>query len=64
MRRLWPKRVVSTSLIPPHAPEASFGGDEFYPDQVNKAAVLTCRLAWNHLEMPTERRFGTERRRR
>jgi death-on-curing protein len=31
-----------------HAPAASFGGDEFYPDLVDKAAVLTCRLAWNH----------------
>ncbi|MGD0593752.1 MAG: Fic family protein [Acidimicrobiales bacterium] len=30
------------------APEASFGGEEFYPDVVYKAAVLTCRLAWNH----------------
>ena len=31
-----------------HAPKASFGGEEFYPDLVDKAAVLTCRLAWNH----------------
>lgn len=31
-----------------HAPEASFGGEEFYPDVIDKAAVLTCRLAWNH----------------
>jgi death on curing protein len=31
-----------------HAPEASFGGEEFYPDLIDKAAVLTCRLAWNH----------------
>ena len=31
-----------------HAPAASFGGEEFYPDLVDKAAVLTCRLAWNH----------------
>ena len=31
-----------------HAPQASFGGDEFYPDIIDKAAVLTCRLAWNH----------------
>ena len=22
--------------------------EEFYPDVVDKAAVLTCRLAWNH----------------
>lgn len=31
-----------------HAPQASFGGEEFYPDLLDKAAVLTCRLAWNH----------------
>jgi death-on-curing protein len=31
-----------------HAPSASFGGEEFYPDLLDKAAVLTCRLAWNH----------------
>jgi death on curing protein len=31
-----------------HAPSASFGDEEFYPDVFDKAAVLTCRLAWNH----------------
>jgi death-on-curing protein len=31
-----------------HAPSASFGGEEFYPDILDKAAVLTCRLAWTH----------------
>ena len=31
-----------------HAPAAGFGEDDFYPDLVDKAAVLTCRLAWNH----------------
>ena len=31
-----------------HAPAASFGGEEFYPELIDKAAVLTCRLAWNH----------------
>jgi death-on-curing protein len=31
-----------------HAPQAGFGDEEFYPDLVDKAAVLTCRLAWNH----------------
>jgi death-on-curing protein len=30
------------------APAASFGGQEFYPDLFDKAAVLVCRLAWNH----------------
>jgi death-on-curing protein len=31
-----------------HAPSASFGGQEFYPDFVDKAAVLVVRLAKNH----------------
>jgi death-on-curing protein len=31
-----------------HAPQAAFGGEDFYPDLIDKAAVLTCRLAWNH----------------
>ena len=31
-----------------HAPSAGFGEDDFYPDLADKAAVLTCRLAWNH----------------
>ena len=31
-----------------HAPSASFGGDEFYPDFCDKAAVLLVRLAKNH----------------
>ena len=31
-----------------HAPAAGFGGEEFYPELIDKAAVLTCRLAWNH----------------
>lgn len=31
-----------------HAPQASFGDQDFYPDLIDKAAVLTCRLAWNH----------------
>lgn len=30
------------------APGAGFGDVEFYPDIVDKAAVLLCRLAWNH----------------
>jgi death on curing protein len=28
-----------------HAPAAGFGEQEFYPDLIHKAAVLTCRLA-------------------
>jgi len=31
-----------------HAPSASFGGEDFYPDFVDKAAVLVVRLAKNH----------------
>jgi len=31
-----------------HAPSAGFGGGEFYPDFVDKAAVLVVRLAKNH----------------
>jgi death-on-curing protein len=31
-----------------HAPMAGFGDEDFYPDLHDKAAVLTCRLAWNH----------------
>ena len=31
-----------------HAPSASSGGQEFYPDFVDKAAVLVVRLAKNH----------------
>jgi death-on-curing protein len=31
-----------------HSPQAGFGDVEFYPDLYDKAAVLVCRLAWNH----------------
>ena len=31
-----------------HAPAAGFGDDDFYPDFIDKAAVLLVRLAWNH----------------
>jgi death-on-curing protein len=31
-----------------HAPQAGYGDVEFYPDIYDKAAVLVCRLAWNH----------------
>ena len=31
-----------------HAPAAGFGDEDFYPDIYDKAAVLCCRLAWNH----------------
>lgn len=40
-----------------HAPAAGFGDDDFNPDVIDKAAVLTCRLAWNHplLDKPSRR---------
>jgi death on curing protein len=31
-----------------HAPQAGFGDQDLYPDLIDKAAVLTCHLAWNH----------------
>ncbi len=31
-----------------HAPQAGFGDDDFYPDVIDKAAVLACRVSWNH----------------
>ena len=31
-----------------HAPAAGFGEDDFYPDFIDKAAVLVVRLARNH----------------
>ena len=43
-------RATNTDLADSalHAPAASFGGHEFYPDFVDKAAVLIVRLAKNH----------------
>ena len=31
-----------------HSPSAGFGDQDFYADLIDKAAVLTCHLAWNH----------------
>jgi death-on-curing protein len=31
-----------------HAPAAGFEEQDIYPDLIDKSAVLTCRLAWNH----------------
>jgi death on curing protein len=31
-----------------HAPQAGSGDTDFYPDIFDKAAVLACRIAWNH----------------
>lgn len=43
-------KVAKTDLADSalHAPAASFSGEEFYPDFVDKAAVLVVRLAKNH----------------
>lgn len=43
-------RVTNLSLADSalHAPAAGFGETEFYPDFVDKAAVLVVRLAKNH----------------
>lgn len=42
----WPGIGVAGSAL--HAPAASFGGVELYPDVIDKAAVLCVRLARNH----------------
>ena len=34
-----------------HAPQAGFDDTDFYPDPHDKAAVLACRIAWNHPTM-------------
>jgi death on curing protein len=36
-----------------HAPAAGFEDEDFYPDIVDKAAVLTC-LAWNRTDAVVE----------
>jgi len=44
---LWASRGdLADSAI--NAPAAGVGNTDFYPDIYDKAAVLTCRLAWNH----------------
>lgn len=42
----WPGVGRADSAL--QAPAASFGGVEFYPDLIDKAAVLSMRLARNH----------------
>ena len=42
----WPGTGLAESAL--HAPAAGFGGVEFYPDVIDKAAVLCVRLARNH----------------
>lgn len=42
----WPGIGLAESAL--RAPAAGFGGVEFYPDVMDKAAVLCARLARNH----------------
>jgi death-on-curing protein len=42
----WPGVGLAESAL--HAPAMGFGGVEFYPDVIDKAAVLCVRLARNH----------------
>ena len=42
----WPGIGLAESAL--HAPEMGFGGVEFYPELLDKAAVLCVRLARNH----------------
>ncbi len=42
----WPGIGLAESAL--HAPAACFAGVEFYPDVMDKAAVLCVRLARNH----------------
>ena len=42
----WPGIGLAESAL--HAPGAAFEGVEFYPDVIEKAAVLCTRLARNH----------------
>ena len=41
-----------------HSPSAGFGDQDFYPDLIDKAAVLTCHLAWNHPLLDGNKRAG------
>ena len=45
---LWASGRIELADSALHAPMAGFGGEEFYPDTVDKAAVLCWRLARNH----------------
>jgi death-on-curing protein len=42
----WPGVGLADSAL--YAPASGFGGVEFYPDVIDKAAVLCVRLARNH----------------
>ncbi len=45
---LWASGRIELADSALHAPMAGFGGEEFYPDIVDKAAVVCWRLARNH----------------
>ena len=45
---LWASGRIELADSALHAPMAGFGNEEFYPDIVDKAAVLCWRLARNH----------------
>ena len=45
---LWASGRIELADSALHAPMAGFGSEEFYPDIVDKAAVLCWRLARNH----------------
>lgn len=45
---LWTATELDLADSALHAPSASFGGEEFYPEFCDKAAVLMVRLAKNH----------------
>ncbi len=45
---LWTATKLDLADSALHAPSASFGGEEFYPEFCDKAAVLMVRLAKNH----------------
>ena len=41
-----------------HAPQASFGGQDLYPEFIDKAAVLAVRIARNHPLMDGNKRLA------
>ena len=45
---LWASSRMELADSALHAPTAQFGGQEFYPDIIDKEAVLCWRLARNH----------------
>jgi prophage maintenance system killer protein len=60
MRWSWPTRADQSRRFSPARPLAGFGDQDFYPDLIDKAAVLTCRLGWNH-PLPDGNKRGADR---